>query len=264
MQDRIQKVYMNDFGFIITRHVISDITNKYWYHCIQLIRTHYHTHKIIIIDDNSNHDFVAPEHDYYNTIVIQSEYPNRGELLPFIYYLRYKWFTNAVIIHDSLFIHHKINFDKLNIPVLPFWHHKYDKHNLHNILRITQSLSNNRDILSIMTNNELIQSMSFISNYNLCFGCQCYINLHFLESLQKKYTLTNMISSVRCRQDRCALERIIGIIFTKECPMLNKKQSLFGNIFHFPKAFKYDYNAYINDLKHQNIVRPVIKVWSGR
>ena len=28
---------MNDFGFIITRHVNSELTNKYWNNCIQCL-----------------------------------------------------------------------------------------------------------------------------------------------------------------------------------------------------------------------------------
>ena len=36
------------FGFIITRHVNSEQTNKYWNHNVKLIRTFYPFKKIII------------------------------------------------------------------------------------------------------------------------------------------------------------------------------------------------------------------------
>ena len=62
------------YGFIITRHVNSEKTNKYWNHNIKLIRTYYPHKKIIVIDDNSNYSFVKPDFNYKNIETIQSEY----------------------------------------------------------------------------------------------------------------------------------------------------------------------------------------------
>ena len=42
---------METYGFIITRHVNSEKTNKYWNKCVKCIRTFYPLKKIIIIDD---------------------------------------------------------------------------------------------------------------------------------------------------------------------------------------------------------------------
>ena len=91
------------FGFIITRHVNSDKTNKYWNQNVKLLRHYYPEQQIIVIDDNSVQDLVCADFEYKNITIIQSEYPGRGELLPYIYYLKYNWFDNAVIIHDSVF-----------------------------------------------------------------------------------------------------------------------------------------------------------------
>jgi len=107
------------YGFILTRHVNSEITNMYWNHNIKLLRTFYPNSKIIIIDDNSNYIYVKPMFEYKNIEIIQSEYPGRGELLPYIYYLKNKWFDKAIIIHDSVFFHKRFNFDKYN-KVNPF------------------------------------------------------------------------------------------------------------------------------------------------
>ena len=52
---------MNNFGFIITRHVTSKTTNNYWNHSVKLLRTLYPLKKIVIIDDNSNQEFVKSE-----------------------------------------------------------------------------------------------------------------------------------------------------------------------------------------------------------
>ena len=46
------------YGFIITRYVNSEKTNRYWNQSVKLIRTYYPYRQIVIIDDNSNYDFV--------------------------------------------------------------------------------------------------------------------------------------------------------------------------------------------------------------
>ena len=51
---------MTTFGFIITRHVNSENTNRYWNHSIKLLRRLYPNNKIIIIDDNSDKNFLLP------------------------------------------------------------------------------------------------------------------------------------------------------------------------------------------------------------
>jgi hypothetical protein len=125
---------INTIGFIILRHVNSIKTNRYWNQNIKLLRILYPYKLIIIIDDNSKQEFVNADFDYKNIQVIQSEYPGRGELLPYIYFLKYKWFDNAVIIHDSVFFHKRIAFEKIKQPVVPLWHFEYDKENIQNIL----------------------------------------------------------------------------------------------------------------------------------
>ena len=255
---------MSSYGFIITRHVNSEKTNRYWNHCIKLIRTHYPFKQIIIIDDNSNYKYVKSEFDYKNIIIIKSEYPKRGELLPYIYFLRYKWFKNAVILHDSVFIHKRIPFDKMNCNVVQLWHHNYDKDNIDTLLKISDSLTNNYHIKHLIQNDEPhILGMNNNENY-LCFGCQAYINLHFLEMLESKYKITNLINAIHCRTDRCGLERIMGLLFCKEYPKLKLTKSLFGNIFNHHKAFNYTYDEYINDFKNQKVYGSFVKVWTGR
>ena len=254
-------------GFIITRHVNSKKTNNYWNQSVKLVRTFYPKSQIVIIDDNSNQEFVKSDFDYSNLLIIQSEYPKRGELLPYIYYLKYKWFPSAIIMHDSLFIHQKIPFEILNVPVLPLWHHNYDNENINNLIRISSALTNNGNLKkNLDKQNNVLNNLSF-SNYNkfkLCFGCQCYIRLNFLELLEKKYRITNLINVIHNRTDRCSLERIFGLLFHQEYPNLININSIFGDILKQPRAFNYTYDDYTNDLHRKRIIRNVVKVWSGR
>ena len=253
------------YGFIITRHVNSEQTNKYWNQCVKLIRTHYPLKKVIIIDDNSNPTFVKADFDYVNIEIIQSAYPKRGELLPYIYFLKNKWFDNAVIIHDSVFIHKRIPFEKITCNVIPLWHHNYDKDNLPNLLRICNNLKNSSHLKNKLNGNEInILGLNKNDNFNLCFGVQSYINLNFLEMLENKYGITNLISVINCRTDRCGLERIMGLLFNEECPMLKYNGSLFGKIHNHYKAFKYNYNQYLQDLNKKKVYAPFVKVWTGR
>lgn len=252
------------YGFIITRHVNSEETNKYWNHSVKLIKTFYPRKKIIIIDDNSDQKFISSEHNYDNLIIIQSEYPARGELLPFIYFLKYKWFDNAVIIHDSVFIHRRIPFEVFKCPVLPLWHHPKDKENVNNIIRIVGNLKNNRTLYSKINNrNDMILGFND-QKYNICFGCQCFINLRFLERLEFKYKISNLVNVIHCRKDRCSLERVMGLLFNEEYEKLKYIKSFFGEIRYHHKSFGYHYSEYQNDFNNKKIVHSVVKIWTGR
>jgi hypothetical protein len=250
------------YGFIIARHVMSEKTNYYWNNCVKLIRTFYPERKIIIIDDNSDYNFVKSVFDYKDLEVIQSEFKGRGELLPYYYFLKYKFFKNAVIIHDSVFIHKKINFENLiGLDVMPLWFFNKDNENLDNSRRLVKNLKNYLYIDSKIVDDNLLFRQS--NNWKGCFGVQSFINLHFLEKIEEKYNISNLISVVTCRKDRCCLERIMGCIFSTESPTLLTKYSLLGNIMSYEK-WGYSYDQYINDLKKGTIIRPVIKVWTGR
>ncbi len=256
------------FGFIITRHVNSETTNKYWNQSVKLIRQHYPFRQIKIIDDNSNYSFVKADFDYKNIEVIQSEYPGRGELLPYIYFLRFKWFDNAIITHDSVFIHSRIPFETFSFPVMPLWHHVYDKENLPNLLRIASKLKNNVNIKAFLNKSDTnLSPLGMITNdakIKLCFGVQSYINLKFLEKLEDKYEITRLVDVINCRTDRCGLERIMGLLFCQEYPDLKKINSLFGSIFNHYKTFNYNYDKYINDFVNKKIPHKFVKVWTGR
>jgi len=255
---------VSKYGFIITRHVNSEITNKYWNHAIRCIRRFYPYRKIIIIDDNSNQLFVKPEYDYKNIMVIKSEYPGRGELLPYYYFYKNKFFENAVILHDSVFFHKRINFEKFVLQgtnVIPLWHFDYQEDKGHT-LRIITHLKNYDKIIEKI-NEDQVQLFSFRSSsiWHGCFGVQSYINHEFLSLIQNKYKLFNLLNVITTRKNRCCLERIMGAIFYTEYPNLYKCPSILGNIWKYSK-WGYSFQEYIqNYKKHKN---PLIKVWSGR
>jgi hypothetical protein len=255
---------MNSFGFILTRHVNSEKTNRYWNHSVQLLRRLYPNKQIIIIDDNSNEDFVKADFNYNNTTIIQSEFPGRGEILPYYYFLKNKYFENAVILHDSVFFHKRVRFELLNgEKVVPLWYFNPDKENNARLLEITDSLKNSLDIYNKLSINDNYLGMPHLK-WAGCFGCQSYINHDFLLQLENKYSISNLVNIVQNRADRCCLERVMGCLFFTENPNLMKRKSLLGNIMTYQKWSGYSYEKYILNLKKGIIPKPVVKVWTGR
>jgi hypothetical protein len=257
------------YGFIITRHVRDEKTNEYWNMCVKRIRLYYPYVKIVIIDDNSNQHFLKQHKEYQNVEIIQSEFAGRGELLPYFYFYKHKWFPFAVIIHDSVFFHKRIAFEKLlSHPVLPLWHFKPDKENISNSIRIASSLKNNMNVIQKLNYQQDFVSLFEFKNktpqgWDGCFGVQSFISHGFVSLLQNKYNIFNMIPQVTCRTDRCSLERIMSILFFEEYTKLQIVHSLFGDIFRY-QNFGYSYESYQNDLKKGVVPRYVVKVWTGR
>jgi hypothetical protein len=92
----------------------------------------------------------------------------------------------------------------------------------------------------------------------------CFIKHDFLMNLERKYNLSNLVNAVKCRTDRCAMERILGVLFTIEYGTLKDIKSLYGEIFNQYRAFNYNYDDYIRDFKNKQIHSSIVKVWSGR
>lgn len=257
---------MNDFGFIITRHVNSEKTNRYWNHSVKLLRNFYPTKKIVIIDDNSDTNFLKASHNYDNIEIIQSEFPGRGELLPYYYFIKNKFFENAIIIHDSVFFHKRVNFEVLNgTNVIPLWHFNSDYENTYNTSRIIQGLKN-----KFIIENKLVRNADNMFNiikdtkWYGCFGCQSYINHNSLLHLENKYHISSLINIIKNRSDRCCLERVMGCIFSTEYPNVKITKSILGNILMYPLTGKYNYDNYESDFKKGTIKRVIVKVWTGR
>ena len=258
---------MNQFGFILTRHVNSESTNRYWNHSVKLIRTLYPRAKIVIIDDNSNQEFVKADFNYKNVEFVKSEFPGRGELLPYYYYIRNKYFENAIILHDSVFIHKRINFEFLRgEKVMPLWIFEQDAENLDNTLSIARNLNYSYDIgkaLRVKDMKTLVLEVPRAKWYG-CFGCQAYINHGFLVRLEKTYGISSLVDTVKTRPDRCCLERILGCLFSRENPRVGINKGLFGSIFKHYRGFEYSFDDYIADLKQGKVAAYAVKVWTGR
>jgi len=230
-------------GFIILRHVNNELTNEYWIHCYKCIRKYYIENSILIIDDNSNYNFITNE-NLYKTTIINSEYHKRGELLPYYYYLKNKLFDTAVIIHDSVFINKYIdmNVDKYKL----IWEFEHNWDNIEDETKMIK-LFNDKDLLNFYENKTLWKG---------CFGGMSIITHDYLQHINNKYDISKLLEVVVTRYNRCSFERVIGCLLQKEY----KKITLLGNIHNYCK-WGLTFNE-INTNKINNLA--IIKVWTGR
>ena len=152
-----------------------------------------------------------------------------------------------------------------NIKAIPLWHFTKDNDNLENSLRIINVMKNNHEIIKL-SENKIIQfdlANKRNNSWQGCFGVQSYINWNFLDMLERKYSISRMLSAVHCRKDRCCLERIFGILFAIEIPNLHRNKSLLGDIRKYYN-WGYKYEQYMNDLEKKIIKKYIIKIWTGR
>ena len=230
-------------GFIILRYVNNMETNKYWNDCYECIRKFYPENHIMIIDDNSNQDYLLQTCDLYNTTIINSEYHKRGELLPYYYYLNNKLFDTAVIIHDSVFINKYIDFSCEKYKILWGFEHYWD------------DFENETKKLKIFNDIELLIFYENKALWTGCFGGMSVITHDYLTFINSKYEINKLLDVVINRGDRSNFERIIACLLQKE---EGKKEVLFGNIHNYlPIGLTYNEKDKYSHLS-------IVKVWTGR
>ena len=237
-----------DFGFMMTRHVNSEVTNKYWNESYRCIRRLYPDTLIVIIDDNSKEELVREEQYLENCALIKSEFPGAAELLPYYYLHKYKFFHTAIIIHDSVFIQKKLDLGGID-GVKFLWHINHE----------FNMPEDEKKILKILENQELLKLHGKRELWHGSFGVQSIIKLNFLEILQKNYEFLTLVHHINNRHLRTVLERIFAVICSHQIG--NKIPSSYGYIFDSFSIFPhYTFDQYLNNPKNL----PIYIVWSGR
>jgi hypothetical protein len=223
----------------------------------------------VIIDDNSNKDYLTSKNDLINCEIIESEYPQRGELLAYYYFYKYHFFDKAIIIHDSVFIQKKIDFHEYDLQFLwdfeHTWNNRVDE--IYLLYCLTKTYENDHIFYDLLAYYE------DKSKWFGCYGLQTVMTYSFLCSLEKDYSFFKLLDYIKTRKYRMALERIFGLICNYQNKELIKKTSIFGNIHNYTlgisniRSISYDYfyDFYLYD-KSVNGLKdvPIIKVWTGR
>jgi len=241
----------HEIGFIMVRCITNKLTAQYWYKSYLSIRKLYRFTPIVIIDDNSNQKFVDTnlESTLSNCRIIKSDHPASGEILGYFYYLKYKWFKKAIIIHDSVFIQNKINFDSCK-----------------NVKFLWQIDTKAYDNVSLET--KLLKKLGgpylkFYEqkNWKGCFGVMSVIEHDFLRKLSPIFKL---VDSIKTRFDRMCMERIFAVACFYHYPELMSDTSIMGSIHSFPLGWGYHYRQFEKDTKIRRNFPPLVKVWTGR
>lgn len=238
-------------GFIILRHVRDDRSFVYWLLCHERIRQYYPDSPIMIIDDNSSVEYSNIgdyEKGLKNTFIVRSEYPGRGELLPYYYYLKHRFCDTVCILHDSVFVNRYVDFGVIDTyKMLWQFEHWYDSPEYEmNLLRVLR----NSDELVLFYKNK--------SEWKGCFGGMSVITYDYLKSIDDKYDITGLLGCVLNRADRMCFERVIGVLLQIDCE--DNTKCVFGDIFSYCEC-----HVKIHDMDRADIAAlPFIKVWTGR
>lgn len=241
-------------GFIIIRHVKSQMHDQYWKKSYKNIRNIYKDNAIIIIDDNSDNRFIDVDFQskLENCTIVQGEYSGRGELLPYCYFLKNPQFDIAVCLHDSVFINKKIDIDLENFNTCSFiweFEHTWD------------SPEKEREIMKCLKNSdELIEFHKNVQKWKGCFGAMSIIHHDFLKKIDELYDIERLLEHIKTRQDRMYFERIFACMISKNIsiPDTPGTRSLLGNIHKYCKWGV----TFIESNRYLHL--PMTKVWSGR
>jgi hypothetical protein len=238
----------SSIGFIIQRYVCRPNMDKYWKVAYTSIRKYYPDNYIVIIDDDSDYSLIDIEFEkeLTNTIIVKSQFPRRGELLPYVYFLNGKYFDTAVIINDSVFLNSTVDFSlkpEENYKMLWQFEHNWDEKV--NEKKILNELDDKEELLKLYNQPNLWKG---------CFGSMTVIKHSFLKKIHERHNLYKLIPIITSRPDRCCLERVIACIL-----QLNSRNNcIFGDIHAYCKWGVPWEDKWI--LEHL----PMIKVWTGR
>ena len=231
-------------GFIILRHIFDEKTDRYWQLCYDKIREFYPENPIMIVDDNSNPTYVTTNKQLDNTFIVQSEYPKRGELLPYIYYLKHKFCDSVCIVHDSVYFQKKLDLTVNKYKFLWEFEHHWDQ------------IKDETFMIATFDNVPLYE---FYRNKRLwkgCFGAMSIITHDFLSEVNSKFNLERLIPAIQTRYNRCSFERVIATLFQY---VHTREETLLGNIHTYIQYCSVNFDN-MNEFKHL----PLLKVWTGR
>lgn len=238
-----------DFGFIILRCVLKPEDDLLWKECYRCIRNLY-DEEIVIIDDNSNQDLIS-NIPLQNTRIIYSDYPKRGELLPYFYLFKLKLFKKTIILHDSMFIQTKIYFGNIDKIKFLWYFDSKSSFEAHKVERM----------LSLLHNHVALLQYYKHFTWCGCFGVTSIVTLDFVNLLQEKYNFLILLNYINTKDDRMVLERILGIIVFFELNITIYDCSLFNSIADHFRAFQLTYEQYTKMKKNNQYI---IKTWVGR
>ncbi len=244
-----------DIVFVILTHIRDAADDDMFHRCYDSIREFYPTVPVVAIDDNSSYPMSLNENDDFT--VVQSEYPGAGEILPYYYFLKYRWASKMIFLHDSMRVIRPFTAEELKDPVKFHWYfetHAWDA--FYPAIDLLSKLNHASDLIHFNTQHHLWYG---------CFGVASTVDLDALQQVEDKYNMTEILAqNVYCRNQRCALERIYALIMFKEGYLKPESCANFGEIFSHPSAYTHIPEEGINAIKNSDYPHAIVKTWRGR
>ena len=246
------------YVFVILRHLRTTRDNDLWISSYNSIRKFY-TNKIVIIDDNSSINTVDGK--LANVEVIKSEFNGAGEILPYYYFLRYKWADRMIFLHDSMFINRPFRDTELDNNIKFHWYFNKSKEgDFRKIINYVSMLTNSTELQAFATDPE--------TTWFGCFGATSICDLATIQYLEEEYKIfSNLVLAIRTRKDRETFERVFGIVLYYEGIFNDDKCSNYGDILKYPGAFESENNnmeTATHILRQKSYDTAIMKVWRGR
>lgn len=245
---------MHDLCIIILRHTRNEYQNNMWETCYKQARKTYPDNPIIVIDDHSpvkiNMDLLD-----HKTWKFDSLFHGRAEMLPYYYFYHQKYAQRALVIHDSVMLHKKLDTDVDTYRFL--WH--FEQHQYDFDPGVTK-------ILYPLDREGLLDLYYRKIDWFGCFGSMMVINHDYLTEIMKKYDMFKvMIPLTTGRFERMHLERAFAVIMIHND---ERHPSYFGDIHKWADNTKGEHSfGHINmdDYKElHNDDTVIFKIWVGR
>ena len=245
------------YVFVILRHLRTRSDNDLWISSYNSIRRHY-TNKIIIIDDNSLINTVNGK--LHQTEVLQSDYAGAGEILPYYYFLMYRWANRMIFVHDTMFLYRPFHVEEVDTDARFHWSFvNSDTTSTARLQQIIPSLRNHQELLPYVSQPE---------SWRACFGVAMVVGIEVVERLEQKYKLfSTMTMMIRNRKDREMAERLLGLVMFHEKIVSVETCSNFGDILAYPNAFQSERSNLSTaryQLEQAGYNSALMKVWRGR
>jgi hypothetical protein len=231
-------------GFVISRHITLSTHADLCFRAYRSVREFYPDSLVMIVDDRST---LSDPHAYdARTNVIQSAFAGSGEFGLYHYFHQLRPFDRAVFLHDSMVL--KKPLELPDVPVIYLWHFAHHD-------SLWQHVSDVESLLSELERRDEIEQKYRSGAWTSMFGCCCSVTWDCLDRVTRRYQLFRLLKRVDSRMMRCAMERVLGVVFCSELDQT--KPSLNGNIFGLPGAFERD-----RLLEHYE--GSMDKTWHGR
>ena len=208
-------------GFVIGRHIADASHGDLCFRAYSSIRRFYPDSPVVIVDDSSP----RPDLHAYDarTTVIQSARRGSGEFGLYHHFHVGGWFDRAVLMHDSMVINQRLVIP--DVPITYLWHFPAEA-------ALDSVVKDVKKFIGRLENKRAAKRKYTSRSWLGMFGCASIVTWSCLDRVAARYDLFGLLRKVDTRPKRCAMERILGIVFDDE---LDKhRPSLNGSIVDLP------------------------------